>query len=564
MVTRLGVIRYIYLLVCISLLGGAQFPTGPAEGGDVLTVGGRPRSGRSHLETPVSRVHLHRATVASAATVVTSVTAVLALTTVNSAEAAARQRLPQAAAGTPVWHVHHSRAADVRRLATIKRQTTRSAALKVRALARQRTSAGRAHLHAGVLSAVHANMAADASLLTRYGKQAAKATTISTALRARHLVATTRPALYHRSVGLLVWGARTTAKLDGVNASVSRVTRLVDAKEAEGADVTTARAAAAAAGGATRTAARALGASKAAAVMIKASSPPRGAESPVVVSRVEAHQAVVALGRARAKVEQATAALEAASVQVAGTALPPFSGGGIETFQSLPRGLWDEGTTHGDWSVQYDGYGTVKVVGNTNRALRLQPTVNPPETGTSAAMVTSRSASEGDVTVEARMRTLAQNAPSRKPARKANPWETAWLWWNLRYEPGSGDEGTGKVTSEVEKGYYLVLKPNGWELGKVDQQQFVGYGGQRYLRTGSTPKFPVGAAWRNIKIQQVGATITVTADGKRLTRFTDGPTSGGSPAWSRHPQQEVFTRGKVGLYVEDAVAQFDDIRRSTS
>jgi hypothetical protein len=251
-------------------------------------------------------------------------------------------------------------------------------------------------------------------------------------------------------------------------------------------------------------------------------------------------------------------------------AAPTAATGSRQTFDEHPTGTWRQGSMHGDWKVDYDGYGRVWVqqLASGNKVLNLRPTTDPPAAGTSAALVTSVSTTSGDLTLSARMRTVSQNAPQRAPAQQANPWEVAWLFWNQRVDPGTGDEGTGKHITEVEKSYYLVLKPNGWELGKLDQARFLGIGGQRYLATGSTPRFPVGSTWRDVKIEQtqVDAThvrITVIVDGSRLTQFTDGPGSGGYPAWSAHPDQEIYTSGRVGLYTEDARVQFDDITRTT-
>jgi Domain of Unknown Function (DUF1080) len=52
--------------------------------------------------------------------------------------------------------------------------------------------------------------------------------------------------------------------------------------------------------------------------------------------------------------------------------------------------------------------------------------------------------------------------------------------------------------------------------------------------------------WYDIRIVQVGNTIAVSANGLPLTRFTD--------------RQAPYTEGSVGLYAEDAYAQFGDIR----
>ncbi len=242
------------------------------------------------------------------------------------------------------------------------------------------------------------------------------------------------------------------------------------------------------------------------------------------------------------------------------TALPATR---ILTFAEYPAQVWPEGTVHGDWYVRYNGYGHVAVErppDTGDHVLVLQPTIDPPaQTGTSAAMVTSVTQTSGDLTLTARMRTVSQNAVHRDPPAPPDSWEVAWLYWNLTYRPGGGDEGTGKAIGYTGHGYYLTLKPTGWEVGKLDQARFVGLGGQRFLATGTTPQFPVGPAWRDVRIEQVGATITVTVDGARLIQVTDGPGSGGSAAWWEHPDQEVYTAGSIGLYTEDARAEFDGV-----
>ncbi len=238
-------------------------------------------------------------------------------------------------------------------------------------------------------------------------------------------------------------------------------------------------------------------------------------------------------------------------------------GAEAETFSQFPVGSWAEGSTQGSWYVNYDGYGRVGVdqLSTGNKVLAMQPTVNPPSTGTSAAEVTSVSPTHGDVTIDARVRTTSQNRNERTPPQTPNAWEVAWLLWNHSVRPGPGNQGTGIPVTETEHCYYIVLKPTGWELGKVDQAKFTAddEGGQRYLATGTDRRFPVGR-WYDLRVEQVGATITVTVDGRQLVEFTDGPGSGGLKPWAAHPDQEVYTSGSVGLYVEDARAEFDDVR----
>lgn len=66
-------------------------------------------------------------------------------------------------------------------------------------------------------------------------------------------------------------------------------------------------------------------------------------------------------------------------------------------------------------------------------------------------------------------------------------------------------------------------------------------GAQRYLLTGSSPRFPIGS-WYTVRVVQVGDTMTVWVDGSRIASYTD--------------HQRPYGRGSVGLYDEDAHVHF--------
>lgn len=177
----------------------------------------------------------------------------------------------------------------------------------------------------------------------------------------------------------------------------------------------------------------------------------------------------------------------------------------------------------GDWTVVFDGYGSVRRAFVQDReAHELAPAAarRPDETH-AALVVSTRSFDDLRLTMEVRTaRQLRRGSPP-------NPWEAAWAVWHYQ------DEGHF---------YYLVLKPNGWELGKRHPE---GEGGQRFLASGDTPAYPLGA-WYRLDVTQVGPTITVRVDGRLLTRFTD--------------DHEPYLGGRIGMYVEDAVAQFAAVR----
>ena len=173
------------------------------------------------------------------------------------------------------------------------------------------------------------------------------------------------------------------------------------------------------------------------------------------------------------------------------------------------------------WRLAYDGYGHVSA--STHHSvirLTLQPARPTSPASTHAALVLSRS-SWRDLTVEIRVRTSHQ---LRQP--HPNAWEVGWILWHYVND---------------QHFYYIVLKPNGWELGKADPDY---PGHQRFLATGTHPAFPTGR-WYTVRVQQRGDTIQANVDGHPLVRFVD--------------TQRPYLSGRVGLYVEDASATFQPV-----
>ncbi|WP_030824761.1 family 16 glycoside hydrolase [Streptomyces hygroscopicus] len=177
---------------------------------------------------------------------------------------------------------------------------------------------------------------------------------------------------------------------------------------------------------------------------------------------------------------------------------------------------WRDGSVHGPWRSVFHGYG-----GNTGGAdeLTLIPRTARRDDRTHACLVVSTARYER-VDFRARMRTAEQ---LRTP--EPNPWEVAWLVW---------------AYTDPEHFYYVVLKPNGWELGKRDPAY---RGGQRFLATGTRP-FPVGD-WSDVRVRQRGPRMTVSVDDRQVVGFTD--------------RERPYTAGSVGAYTEDARAEFRDI-----
>jgi hypothetical protein len=198
-----------------------------------------------------------------------------------------------------------------------------------------------------------------------------------------------------------------------------------------------------------------------------------------------------------------------------------FIGDGFEDYLH-----WKEGSVHGIWFVNFNGLGSVGIENDPSLPLESQtvlfqrPKPSTATTETHACLVTS-TASMSDFNWFAKVKTL-QQLRNTSP----NGWETAWLVWHFT------DNGHF---------YYFTLKTNGWELGKRDPAF---PGGQKFLRTGATPKVTLGS-FDGFNVQQNGATMTVSINGSKVITFTDG--------------ERPYLSGKIGLYNEDAFVYFDDI-----
>jgi len=212
-----------------------------------------------------------------------------------------------------------------------------------------------------------------------------------------------------------------------------------------------------------------------------------------------------------------------------------------DDFESYGEGRWHEGSRQGIWEVAFDGGGPVGVLSTPHsKVLQLESTVPTQAEATHAALVTTIHDSTGDLDFSIKVRTVNQLRENDAP----NPWETAWVCWNYQ-----------RLGQDVVRFYYVAIKPNGFELGKVDQSVFQATGGQRFL---STDERPLALdTWHDVRITQVGSRLRVWVNGEQRADFTDGQGSGGFPAWGS-PGESVFVDGKACLYEEDAVVQFDN------
>ncbi|MGY1727083.1 family 16 glycoside hydrolase [Geodermatophilus sp. SYSU D01062] len=188
----------------------------------------------------------------------------------------------------------------------------------------------------------------------------------------------------------------------------------------------------------------------------------------------------------------------------------------------LTQALWRPLVGDGPWQVVFDGYGSVETSGDSATLAPQRTSSTDPER-THAALVVTRE-HYGDFVLTAELRTVEQFRPGTP-----NPWEVAWLLWHV---------------TDPQHFYALVLKPNGWELSK----QVPGRpGGQHFLMSNDTPRFPLGE-WKRVTVTQRGGDISIDVDGRFLAHYVD---------------PDPYPRGAVGLYVEDAQAVFRDISVST-
>ena len=194
----------------------------------------------------------------------------------------------------------------------------------------------------------------------------------------------------------------------------------------------------------------------------------------------------------------------------------------VENFEAYRAGeRWLDGEQHGQWRADYDGYGTTQVINEGGYALSLSPrSAREPEVTHGGLVTTVKEFEDIDLTTQ--LRTVRQLRVGGTP----NPWEVAWVLWHY---------------TDDHHFYSLVLKPNGWELGKEDPAY---PGAQRYLATGTTPSFPIGVQ-HTVRVRQVRDTVTVWANGELLTTYTDN--------------ERPYSGGRVGLYTEDAQVTFDSV-----
>lgn len=206
---------------------------------------------------------------------------------------------------------------------------------------------------------------------------------------------------------------------------------------------------------------------------------------------------------------------------------PGDRGGGVLFRDGLalhaPSRCLSDGDHVGAWEVRFTGNGCVSVrLERRGASLQLAPQAAQGASATHAALVLGPHV-QAPLTVDVRTRTDRQLREGAVP----NPWEVGWLVWHYL---------------DDEHFYYLIAKPNGWELGKRDPAY---PGGQRFLATGGDAELPVGR-WTRLRVRAFAdGRLRVYVNSKLVAEFVD--------------DERPYRFGRIGVYAEDAMARFRDI-----
>ncbi len=174
-----------------------------------------------------------------------------------------------------------------------------------------------------------------------------------------------------------------------------------------------------------------------------------------------------------------------------------------------------------DWDLEFSGYGCVEAgkIGPHTWVV-VEPAVA--DGNTHSALVTGdiRASGNSELNFEVVLKTHEQLRIGDEP----NPWEVAWVVWH--YE-------------DNDNFYYVIPKPNGFELGKRDPNY---PGGQRFLATSGATLFPINE-WYRVQIRQTtDNTISAWVNGELIVEFKD--------------EENPLTFGKRAVYAEDSRATY--------
>lgn len=181
-----------------------------------------------------------------------------------------------------------------------------------------------------------------------------------------------------------------------------------------------------------------------------------------------------------------------------------------------------EGASTGQWQLRYSGYGCVGLTADdAGTALSMQPATAADASETHAPLLLGPEFGDRMI-LNTRVETVQQLRRNTEP----NAWEVAWIVWQYQ---------------DDDHFYYFIPKPNGWELGKRDPSY---PGGQRFLASSTTQKFPVGQTY-NVQVTHRGNVFAVAVDGTPIVSFTDA--------------ERPYRSGRIALYSEDAAIRVHQV-----
>lgn len=184
---------------------------------------------------------------------------------------------------------------------------------------------------------------------------------------------------------------------------------------------------------------------------------------------------------------------------------------------------------NGKWRSVDNGYGAmgVKTDDRGNNIFFLRPKAAETGNETFSALATTVN-NFTNFTLDLDVLTDKQLRLNTPP----NSWEAAWVLF--RY-------------SDIFHYYWLLVKPDGVELGKKDCNSCTDpVSGQVFLKRLDSPKLTLDK-WSKWNIQAFDSHILVSIDGNKIIDYIDKNAS------------KTLDQGSVGLYSEDADVAFDNI-----
>ena len=199
-----------------------------------------------------------------------------------------------------------------------------------------------------------------------------------------------------------------------------------------------------------------------------------------------------------------------------------------DDFETSTYKLKDGQTSpNGKWKDEYNGFGAAGVMADgNNNSFFMYPKKSVVKSETHSNLIrTVKKYKSFDVNID----TVTEKQLRRNDSPSA--WEVAWIMF--RY---------------VDKfhHYYFVLKTNGYELGKVDNDRSINK--QIFLVTeeSNSTRLYIGN-WQHVRINMIDNHIRVWVNGSKIIDIIDTN------------MRDALKKGYIGLYDEDALVKFDNI-----